>query len=347
MNTSGRSTIILLDANVWIKERLLRSAIGVAVLYSLGRSGIKMALPNVIRREAIAGILKAGRKAASDVENGLSTLQAITRSKPAIKLPSEDDLLAAAEKRFAELQHHLIEIDHSPEQMARALDRVIAGRSPSARKEQFRDALLWECALEISSKHDVLFVTRDDDFVDAKPGTLASGLEKELSDGSRKLTLFADAADVLAAITDRVPPLNYDYVANLILEAVNYELHLLEEKHGIIIGGLTWQNLAAFATEEVDTLAVSFRINLGTVFPGTLNAPETVDGVVIVAGECFYNTRTDEVLDVNLDRIQIHSPTGEPKGAVYLQANMGGESRAIPYKVRHPIDGARRSTETS
>ena len=74
---------VILDANIWVTERLLHSSLGAALLYSLRETNSLILLPEVVEEEVIAVVTREGNKAVGDIESGFVTIQAITVHNPA------------------------------------------------------------------------------------------------------------------------------------------------------------------------------------------------------------------------------------------------------------------------
>ena len=70
--------LVVIDANVWLKERLLRSAIGVAFVHAVKRLDARILLPTVTRDEVHAGVERMGLDAVAKVQTGFVTIQSLT-----------------------------------------------------------------------------------------------------------------------------------------------------------------------------------------------------------------------------------------------------------------------------
>lgn len=333
-----KAAVTLLDANAWIKEQLLRSAVGAALLHAIGQLGVKIVLPAFTRTEVVNGITRIGRKAVSDANNALSIVQAIVGQRPGFKSPQPSDFATACDQRFLALDHHLLPLQHSSVQMERALARVITGKSPSSRKEQFRDSLLWEIALDLAVSQDVFLVSRDGDFSGGKNAGLASDLDDELRAVGKTVRFFPEIADLVSFIQPQVPPLDRTSVAKAITAGLDQCLRDIEERQAINIGGLSWKRLDPFITEQPDTLAIKFRLNFPATFAAGLGSDGEAKGKVIVTGECFYNTRTSEASLVRPDYIYVHDPSGNTQSHIFVSAASDtSERQPVPYTLRRPL----------
>jgi len=332
--------VILLDANAWIRERLLRSAVGAALLHNIGQLDVKIVLPEVTRAETIAGIVAAGKKAVAEIRNNLSTIQAIVGSKPDVVLPSAVDLAVACENRFAELADHIRRMSHQPEHLERALQRVLKKLPPASKKEQFRDSLIWELLLDLPEPK-VFFVSADGDFTDQKADKkeLMPALAHELLSKGKTVNFFSGVADLLSAIAATAPPLDQDTAASAIASALRPYLQDVEQRSEITAGDLTWKRLQVFITQQVDTLAINFRLNLAARFRSEFETDDP-NATVLIVGECHYNLRTHAVSHIQLDRIQVLNLQGEPRGGTtyFAAASAVATPPPIPYKLRRPLE---------
>ena len=103
---------VVLDANVWIKERLFRSAVGVAFLNIISRTSLWIGLPEIVRRELLAGVVRLGNDAVNKIAPNLATIQMIVGEKPPYHLPEPEEFESAVNMRLAELAHHVVRDVH-------------------------------------------------------------------------------------------------------------------------------------------------------------------------------------------------------------------------------------------
>ncbi len=90
--------LFALDANVWLKEGLLRSAVGVAFLHAIRRLKGRLLLPDSTRMEIFVGVERRGCKAVDQVDAGFTSIQSLLGHKPIYSLPSAVDFRNAAGK---------------------------------------------------------------------------------------------------------------------------------------------------------------------------------------------------------------------------------------------------------
>ena len=332
--------LVVIDANVWLKERLLRSAIGVAFVHAVKRLDARILLPTVTRDEVHAGVERMGLDAVAKVQTGFVTIQSLTGSCPDYRVPDAAAFRHAAAERLEALDHVLLPFDFALEHHQRALARVIEHHAPSVTREQFRDCLLWEALLDIGDDETYL-VSADGDFVDKGAGQhqLAAELRRECNE---KVVLYRTLAETLGAIEPALPPVDGDATrAAVVAEALKVAAEY-EQSQGFRLGQVAGTDVKLFATEDPSSTAASFTVDFEAfdfpVFEGEIE-PEAI---VRLTGDCIL--RDDfSIEDFNMDSIRAFDQNGERLrgGVVYARTGsvlFGG--RQMPYTIRTPIPGS-------
>jgi hypothetical protein len=331
--------LFVIDANVWLKERLLRSAIGVAFVHAVKRLDARILLPSVTRDEIHAGVERMGLDAVAKVQTGFSTIQSLTGSCPDYKAPDAVAFRQATSERLEALSDILLPFDLELEHHQRALARVIGHHPPSAaNREQYRDCLLWEALADVGDEGTCL-VSADSDFVDkaAGPHQLAAELRRECRE---KVVLYRTLADALAAIEPALPPVDSEATrAAIAAEALTVAARF-EESRGFRLGQVTGTDVKLFATEAPSRTAASFTVDF-EAFDFPVSEGEIEPEVVVrLAGDCIL--RDDfSIEDVGMDSIFVFNQDGERLrgGVVYAKGGFGAR-QMMPYTVRSPIPGS-------
>ncbi|WP_146134590.1 PIN domain-containing protein [Aphanothece minutissima] len=328
--------LIALDTNVWLKERLLRSATGAALLYSLSLVGGRLLLPDTTRREIFAGVKRDGSGAVSSVERGLRLIQQLTGARPDIALPTADDFGKHAETRLDELSDYLQHVKIRKTHLSKALDRVINHQAPASTSEQYRDCILWECILEAGM--ECQFVTEDGDFLDKKAnGTVLSPeLDKE---ACGRVRVYKSISELLRVIQAQLPHLNDEEIANAIASAVVPEMETVTANQEWRVGNRSGSSVELYATERPSATAAVFALEFKALDCEDLEGSKIDEGIARVLGECML-TKTLDVSELVIDRIELYSIRGDriKGGAVIVRcpAFIIGTPET-PYKVRYPI----------
>lgn len=328
--------IFALDTNVWIKERLLRSATGVAFLYAVRHLGGKIMLPDTTHREILAGVERAGADAVRNIERSLGIVQQFTGSRPGISLPSEEAFRQSADARLNEISDLVLQVQVLERHLRNALDRVLDHRPPASTTEQYRDCILWECILDMNQH--CLFVTDDGDFLDkkARGKTLSPSLAQE---SGGRVQLFATISDVLRSIQAQLPHVDDEAIANALAETVLSEMELIISDQGWHVGHRIGSSVELYATERPNATAAVFTLKFKVLGGEDLQGKNVDEGVAIVSGECMLS---DDLCinELSLDGIHLYTADGDRMkgGAVIMRgATFVSGAPAVPYSVREPV----------
>ena len=329
--------LFVLDANVWLKESLLRSAVGVAFLHAVRRLEGRLLLPESTRLEILSGVQKRGGDAVRKVESGLTTIQSLLGHRPDYAQPSADDFNNAAESRLNELGDLIQGCEITLEIYHRSLMRVMDHRPPARTKEQYRDCLLWECLTKASS--DCILVSADGDFMDkTKSNCLAQELVEE-SNG--RVRLYLELKDALKAVEPQLPRLDLERTVDMIASAIQPILVATQESQGWRSGSLIGADIELYATECAATTTAVFKLRFNAYDLHTVDGQEIDEGIMETKGECLIGD-SDVVSDLRLDRIALLTIDGKPLsgGAMYLYADALSlfGTRKIPYTIRARVD---------
>jgi len=328
--------LIALDANIWVAERLLRSAVGSAFLHALRRVNGQILLPDVTHGEVVAEVGRAGVSAVEKIESGMVTIQALTGSRPACRLPSEADCRQTAQERLQELASLLREMNLSLLHHERALVRLHEHRPPAETRENYRDCLLWEALLDEREGVAVL-VSADKDFRDKQRADagLASALALE---SNNEVSLFPSLKDFLVATEPQIPPVE----SSPIIDAISKQVLPLVLKHadnkGFTVGQARASKLELFATEQVEATAAVFELTYSAYDIPLPDGFRVEEGLVVASGDCIVRVG-NEIAGLKMAGILPYTLTGERLSGGIHYAYGTDEGRRVPYRVRAPIPG--------
>ena len=156
------SYFVLLDANVWIAERLLQSSLGNAFLYALTGAKSSILLPEVVELE-VAGVLpNLAERAVEIIGREAALLRQLSGHTMQWTVPSAAAVEKGIRERLKQLDGLLTRVPFSHDQARYALNRVIAKELPSGdNNEQFRDCCMWHAALSTTTDQVVYLITAD------------------------------------------------------------------------------------------------------------------------------------------------------------------------------------------
>ena len=122
---------VLLDANIWHNDPLLKGPEGAALLYHLTSQGNLLALPEVAERENKKNLQERAKEYESWIDEGWRFLERINGNRPEDRIPREEELLLKMTQRLDELKACIVKVPLREEHLRKALDRVIEGSPPN------------------------------------------------------------------------------------------------------------------------------------------------------------------------------------------------------------------------
>jgi hypothetical protein len=324
--------LFALDANVWLSEKLLRSAAGIAFLHAIRRMGGRILLPNSTRDEILAGVEKMGAEANLRIERGYVTVQALTGAHPKYSVPVAGEFRKSTEERLKILADLIVPFELTLKHHIKALSRVNEHRPPAKSREQYRDCLLWEVLLEVS-EHRCILVSADKDFSeDAKNLILSKELESECHGN---VSLYAKLADALKTFEKEIPPADVTCAIDSITEAVLPIAKENEKTQDFILGNRQEAKVDLFATEDPRLTAAIFDIAFDGFSASTYPQEASPQIVIRLTGDCMLD-ESGKVSNLKMDYINISDLSGERLRRVLYLRGLGG-SPIVPYSVRVPL----------
>ena len=296
---------VVLDTNLWISHLMLRRGLGASLLHSLNRVNGYLGLPEIVEREILKNVVSVGLKANEAIKNHFETISTLTGSRFRYPtLPPEEKLTASIVDRLNAIDKLLIRVPFTLEHAKAALDRVIFGLPPNGPKnQQFKDSAIWEAILEICPTHKTYFVTKDLAFFkDKKPGMgLADNLLNDCICVRGEVHGYDDLAGCLGAITEHVPPYDYEKIASDIDRVVNSDLVEQAAGRAFQLGELIGKEISPFPTEDPDIIGVKFRLVYKLFAVSQPRGEERHEASLNVVGDCTFHITRGEALGISFD----------------------------------------------
>jgi hypothetical protein len=336
--------IVVLDANVWIKERLLRSEMGAALLYALRRTGSVLLLPDTTRVEILNGVEAQIQEKAGKIDDNLVTIRALLGRSPEFNIPAIEEIKTATNERLSSLGTLLHETVHNSGHLEAALQRVLKHLPPAHHQEEFRDCLLWEICVDLASSSQNIFVilTEDRAFFhnDKFENGISNILRAELDNCGANVFVYKSIKDFLSTIDEEVKKPDIKHVTS----ALDSELifNLKKSLENCVFASIELNNsiIDAFLTEVPDVLAIDFKLKY------LISDLELQDGLIlpvafgVVEGSAAFNIYSSTASNIQLAGIRIESTEGVTlrQGAyAYVSGGIFGGSRYTQYSLRRKI----------
>lgn len=300
---------VVIDSNIWVAERLLQTAIGNALLYSLTGSAGKIVLPEIVEREVTATLLTQGEKAVSEISRAVRLLRQLSGHSLKYTAPTEAAMTTGIAERWAQLDGLLERVPFTFDHATGALQRIYKAIAPCGpNNEQFRDCCIWEVAIAKAKIQPVHLVTGDLAFYegrDPKKG-LAKVLQEELMAGGLDVKLHSTLGSFLEAIQAIGPKLDPHQLSLAIIPAVR---PIAAEKASKNHPGEAFElvlrsepSIKSYATPSASTIAVTFEVRYWlrrtSIGEDKVSHEETAFNV---EGTCSYEPSTKSVSDVRVE----------------------------------------------
>lgn len=326
----------MLDSNVWLSTKLLRTPLGAAVLHLVHRLKARIALPEVVEKEVLKRGVELGEEAVAASIKALDSVSQYTGKNYPLDLPNKEQLLDLVTERMSTLEPTLVRIPITREHTRKALDRVIAGLPPTAgKREEFRDSLIWEAALESAREGArVFFISADPDFYASRDPAkgLAKNLKGEVAAENLDMVVLPDLRTCLEQLQAEAPTVDHETLSALISDELADDLNRSAARKSILVSDMVDHEEKVFATEDPKRLAVSFRQDYEIADPGyggyrgptyggytaeeleamgldvyamhlRLGGIGDVEEIASVEGSCFYEPKANTISDLSLTNI--------------------------------------------
>jgi predicted nucleic acid-binding protein len=284
---------IVLDSNILIQDVHLRSEKMALLLSYVERTDSAIVIPDIVLKEVEGHFYRYLQKQLSHLDEILSIAEVCNEARPALVLPDVDEMVRnymdRLRKRYKLQKSNIPKA--SPGQLDELVDRAVKRRKPfNANGQQFRDALIWLCVLELGDptcpRSDVSFIsTNTSDFAD-RGDKLHSELAREAEGANLALDYFpsldaflAAHAEPIAYITDEL--INRIVPKEKLEEQVIREVELSFRVEERLVQKFTSEYRAA--TGNVDLVTLSLELDDHYVYPG--NDPNEFHVIAMYQGK--------------------------------------------------------------
>ncbi|MGO9451265.1 MAG: PIN domain-containing protein [Candidatus Binataceae bacterium] len=316
MKNAEPSYYVVLDANVWVAERLLRSSIGSALLLGLTSSRALLGLPEVVEMEVNRVFAQQAAQAIEAFRKNVNFLRQLSGQHSLHEIPTPQAIEEGLQHRWNELAGLLERRPFSFEVAKAALQRVIENMPPSGQNnEQFRDCCLWEASVSLAVDRPVHFVSNDSAFYENRDRNkgLVEPLRKEAESAGREIFIYPTIRDLLARIDRPVAVVDESAIAAAIVSAATPKARELAAIHAALhqLEGDPQTQIKGYATPKQSLVAVSFDVmfTLKSIEP-IERAGDRSPAWLRVGGTCSYDPITGNVCDIEIGDYTVRTGNG-------------------------------------
>jgi len=309
MPNSSPTFTVVLDANVWVAERLLQSSLGGALLYAVAQAQATLGVPEVVEREVNQVLPEMAEAAARNIERDIAILRQLSGQQMIATGPT---LLAVQEgiaQRWKQLSGSIARVPFDFEQANSALSRIMQKTAPCGENnEQFRDCCIWHAALTLAADRPVHLVTADRAFYEGRKleNGLARTLRSETERKGAKILIHPTIRDLLTTLGDTVVAIDESVIAEAIVESVSPTARDIvagetpEEGKFVLGEPLGWK-IKGYATPKPAAVAISFEVafELELIATGD-EAWGLENGRLRIEGECDFDPNRNTVSQIEV-----------------------------------------------
>jgi hypothetical protein len=301
----GSQFHVLLDANIWVAERLLQSSLGSALLYTLTRAKASIVLPEVVELEVNRVLPDLAEKAVAVIGREASLLRQLSGHNLLFTGPSALSIADGMKDRWQKLDGLLLRVPFTYEQARSALNRVLKKSPPSGdNNEQFRDCCIWDAALGAASDRPVHLISADSAFYENRNRSsgLATALREELRSTKRDIGIYPGLKEFLTAIGDSTSTIDEEAIGLAIVQSVTPRAReIATEKNAFELGAAHKPKIKGYATPKPTLIAVSFEVAFDLKFVEDRGRLEEHDEAELkLKGVCSYDPNDKRISEVEV-----------------------------------------------
>lgn len=316
-----RPATILLDANIWIAERMLHSPLGAAVLYAAVETGTRFALPEIVEQEVTSVLLNEFDRTVDGFEKSARWLRGFTSLQVSITAPSRSAAEAAFQQRWSQLAGILDRVPLALDHVRGAVGKILEKLPPCGpNNEQFRDACIWQCAVEMAQAQTVHLITADRAFYEGRSSAngLATNLLQEVQAIDGELLLHRSLDEFLTSSGTSARPVDEEVIKVAIIALIRPKAGDVAEIQNLQLGPHKRIDISGYATPTGSLLAVSFNVTFeATRISGRAGEPDLKAGITM-RGSLSWNPVSRQAFDLEPSGWSVH--VDEPQGGSHGSA---------------------------
>ncbi|MBL0180528.1 MAG: DUF4935 domain-containing protein [Gemmatimonadetes bacterium] len=336
---------VIIDTNIWVANPLLNSPLGSAFLFEVERLGGRVVLPEVVEREVHKHTLRLVAEARESIARAYGIVSVIMGGRDDYQVPTDEEVQARVRTRLGELNHLIERVPLTLDHSSRALTRVLEDRLPNSPKnQQFKDSLLWECAIDQGVTTDLHLVSSDTAFFENRKYDqgMASELRAECAAAGATIHLHQSVDAMLQMTRDGQPPFDATAVVEAIQSVVLEEANSIAARKGVRLSHVVGRDVEAYVTQQYGQLAVKYHF----VCTANLNSPEGPTGVssdlVNLSGSATFKVADQSATDVMLNDFEFLRNGVEPapdrsERRVFASASIFLGRGTVPHQYRAPV----------
>lgn len=301
---------VVIDANIWVAERLLQSSIGSAFLYAVTGAKSSVVLPEVVELEIARVFPDLAERSVGLIKRELSLLRQLSGHDLQVTAPSSLAIEEGIKQRWKQLSGLLVRVPFTHDQAKSALHRVICKLPPCGdNNEQFRDCCIWDSALSMAADRLVHLVSADNAFYENRNKTagLAGALRAELAKARKEIHIHSSLREFLAA-TESAAAIDDMAISDAISEAIVDQAREIAAEDKKMYPHATFElrkahrpKISGYATPKPSLIAISFEASFDLERTTVEDQAEAHDqATMTLKGVCSYDPTTKDLSEIEI-----------------------------------------------
>lgn len=303
------ATCIVIDTNVWIREQLLKSPLGIAFLHLVRINGWKVAVPEVVRGEVEAVSVRHCRDAVKKIKDSFGLLHHVIGRLVKVYIPDEREIKDSIDAVFEDMSSCKIDVEFTLEHARSALKRVIAGTPPNGEKnQQYKDSVVWEAILSLLGDYDVFFVTEDKAFYHngmSKDGRLSMPLKEESDAKLHQCKIYESLRVLVAENKDQLESISVSFQVDALSDYIVSDVNNSLRGWGFFALSVAIRKFDVYITEDKDVIAIIYDVECEVEHDSSSNPQGFGSGNMFGVGECRYDLSESEFFDNIISSVKI------------------------------------------
>lgn len=314
--------VLVLDSSTFIEEAGMTSREASALKHYLAHRKTQLVVPEVVAEECERNLTNIATGKAKKINGMLEWLGRFCGRVNGWDAPT-DEVLNEHAKALAN-GHHLGGVVLKERQAARgrAERRNEDQCPPSHLKAGLGDCRIWEECLNLLTEHDVIFISRDEDFrghgktPDLHPQLQA---EAEAVGNRHRLIFYPDIESLLTEFKSEIPSISQEAVFTFVYDALAADIQELETNSGGKPTATGEVTQALFTTDKANVVEVRLKVD---------DRWDSPDGAKVgdfhLHGSCYYDLTDNRLRDLKVSNIKVvmTEPDGSTRAATGSYVNV-------------------------
>jgi hypothetical protein len=303
---SPKPICAVVDTSIWRAEPLLKTPLGVTLVYTLHRRGGVVGLPEIVELELKGQIVEAGLDAANRASGPLHMLRTLT-DDPFLgtRVPCEDKLREKVQERITQLDPVLVREPFTIEHAKAALAMVNAKLPPSDKNQQFKDCAIWQAVLALSLRYSTVLIAYDKAFFrNRKPEEgLAKNLVEDCTKAGVDVKGFYGIGPYLKVLEGDKPKCDENSVRAKVFPLAMQRVNIESERCQTIPTEPFEFSILAFPTENPNRLAIDYSCTFNLDCTRDMGEALGVPDRGIVYGSAYFFPGDNNLTEHYIQRI--------------------------------------------